>query len=68
MVRAGILDIVVQVGTPVLVGTVGTQVFQVGLVTVGTLVSLAFPALQVGRGTQAFLVGPAIRVTQVPQA
>ena len=66
-VSAGILDIVVQVVTPVSVGTVGTQVFRDGRVTVGTRVSLAFPASQVGRGTQAFLVGQAILVTQVPQ-
>ena len=57
-----------QVVTPVSVVRVGTQVFRAGRVTVGTRVSLAFPASQVGRVTQAFLVGPAIQVTQVPQA
>lgn len=65
MVRAGTLDIVVRVGTPVSVGTVGTQVFRDGRVTVGTRVSLASPASQGGRVTQAFLVGPVILVTQV---
>lgn len=58
----------VQVVTPVLVGTVGTLVFRDGLVTVGILVSLAFPASQVGQVTQAFPDGRAILVIQVPQA
>ena len=65
--RAGTLVLVAQVVTPVSVVRVGTQAFQDGRVTVGTRVSLAFPALQVGRVTQAFPAGPAIRVTQVPQ-
>ena len=61
------LVLVAQVVIPVSVVRVGTQAFQDGRVTVGTRVSLAFPALQVGRVTQAFPAGPAIRVTQVPQ-